>query len=182
MRARLVGARPVVYLAAVCLALTACGGNEGPGTVELYDRAPVPGVPDRTAAVDPTALSPDGTYWAQLLLPVDPGESSLTFRVTQAFFADACIEELGIDDCPNDFGTLSEPSLDAIAALTDLTSVTVVTDDRANFAITADELSSLANGGAPAERAPEGFAFMPFPFLLSVLDGKIVEARQIWLP
>lgn len=177
MRARLAGS-----LAVVCLVLPACGGDEAPDTVKLYDRAPVPGVPDRTNSVDPSALSPDGSYWAELLLPVDPSRPSFTFRVTQAFFADTCAEELGIDECPNDFGTLDEPSLDTDAALTDLTSVTVVTDDRANFAVTADELFSLASGAAPAAAAPEGFAFVPFPFLLTVRDGKVVQAHQIWLP
>lgn len=182
MRPRFVRARPVACLAVVCIALTACGGNEGPGTVELYDRAPVPGVPDRTAAVDPSALGPDGAYWAELLLPVDSSHPSLTFHLTQAFFANTCAQELGTGECPNDFGTLREPSLDVTAALTDMTSVTVVTGDRANFAVTAEELFSLASGAQPAAEAPEGFAFVPFPFLLTVRSGKIVEARQIWLP
>ncbi len=174
--------RFVAVAAVACLSLSGCGGDEGPGTVKLYDRAPVPGVPDRTTAVDPSALSPDGAYWSELLLPVDPSGPSLVFHVTQAFFADACAEELGVDECPNDFGTLSEPNLDADAALTDLVSVTVVTDDRANFAVTADELFALASGATPAAAAPEGFAFVPFPFLLTVRGGKIVEAHQIWLP
>ena len=167
---------------AACLALTACGGDEGPGTVELYDRAPVPGVPDRTTAVDPTALSPDGAYWGELLPPSTSSRQSLTFHVIQAFFADGCVEELGADECPNDFGTLSDPSLDVDAALTDLSSITVVTEDRSNFAVTADELLAISGGAAPAEEAPVGFKFARFPFLLTVRDGKIVEARQIWLP
>jgi len=178
VRARLAAALSV----AACFAFASCGGDEGPGTVKLYDRAPVPGVPDRTTAVDPSALNPDGAYWGELLFPGDSSRQSLTFRITQAFFADACAEELGADECPNDFGTLSDPSLDVDAALADLLSITVVTDDRANFAVTADELLSIAGGAKPAEEAPEGFEFAPFPFLLTVRDGKIVEARQIWLP
>ncbi len=181
MRAGLAGVRPIAYLAVICLALTACGGDEGPGKVQLYDRAPVPGVPDRTAAVDPSALRPDGAYWGELLSPGDPNPPSLTFHITQAFFADACVQTLGADQCPNGFGTLDDPSLDATATLTDLAAVTVVTADRFNFAITPDELFSLTSGAAPAARAPEGFAYVPYPFLLTVRGGKIVEARQIWL-
>jgi len=176
-----VSARLVTCVAIVGLMLTACGGDDGPGTVKLYDRAPVPGVPDRTATVDATAMSRDGSYWGELVLPGDAGRRTLTFHITQAFFADTCAEELGIDRCPNNFGTRSEPSLDVDVALTDLESVTVVTTDRFNFAITADELLSLAGGATPAAAAPEGYAFAPFPFLLTVRDGKIVEARQIWL-
>ena len=175
-------ARQAAFAAiAACFALTACGGDEGPGTVKLYDRAPVPGVPDRTTAVDPSALSRDGAYWG-MLLPGDSSRRSLTFHITQAFFADACVEELGAGECTNDFGTLSDPSLDADATPADLSSITVVTEDRSNFAITADELFSIAGGAAPAAEAPDGFRFVPFPFLLTVLDGRIVEARQIWLP
>jgi hypothetical protein len=176
VRARLLGAVSVA-----CFALVACGGDEGPGTVSLYDRAPVPGVPDRTTAVDSTGLTQDGPYWGELL-PADASRPALTFHITQAFFADACAEELGADECPNDFGTLDKPSLDVDAALTDLVVVSVVTDDRVNFAVTADELFSVAAGAPPAAEAPEGFAFVPFPFLLTVRDGKVVEARQIWLP
>ena len=173
--------RPLALLVAASIVLAACGGDEGPGTVKLYDRAPVPGVPDRTMAVNPAALTPDGAYWGELVLPVDASTAQLTFHVTQAFFADTCVAELGVEECPNDFGTLTEPTTDADAALTELTSVTIVTEDRMNYAVTADELFALAAGEPPAAEAPVGFAFVPFPFLLTVRDGKIVEARQIWL-
>ncbi len=174
-------ARLAACVAIVGLALAACGGDDGPGTVNLYDRAPVPGVPDRTNVVDPAGLSRDGSYWGELILPGDADRGTLTFHIVQAFFADTCAEELGIDQCPNNFGTLDEPSLDVEVALADLAAVTVVTPERLNFAITADELFSLAGGGKPAAAAPEGFAVAPFPFLLTVRDGTIVEARQIWL-
>jgi len=173
--------RRVAGAAVACLSLTACG-DAGPDTVKLYDRAPVPGVPDRTAVVDPTmsTLAPDGEYWAELSGGT-VGEA-LTFLVTQAFFADACVEQLGVDECPNDFGTLDEPSVTVTVQVADIGSVTVVADNRQNFAVTAQELFILAGGQSPSEGAPESFAYVPFPFLLTVRAGKIVEAHQIWLP
>lgn len=176
-----VSARFVALTVAACLALTACGGDDGPDEVGLYDRAPVPGVPDRTNPVEGLPLA-DGSYWGALLLPSDAVPPAVTFHVTQAFFAGACYDVLGVENCPDDFGTVDEPSVEANVLLTDLLAVTVVSDDRANFAVTADELFSLAAGSPPAAEAPQGFAFEPFPFLLTVRGGTIVEARQIWLP
>ena len=167
---------------AACLVLTACGGDDGPATVKLYDRAPVPGVPDRTAAVDPamSTFTTDGEYWAEL--SGGSVDQTLTFLLTQAFFADACVEELGIDECPNDFGTLDEPNALIAVKMTDIGSATVVADNRQNFAVTGQELFILAGGQPPSEGAPDGFAYVPFPFLLTVRDGAIVKANQIWLP
>lgn len=166
------------------LALSACAGDDGPGTVKLYDRAPVPGVPDRTAVIGPEAstLAPDGEYWANLIGGRDTTKPTFDFLLTQAFFAGTCAEELGIDECPNDFGTLDEPSATVTVQVTDIGSVTVVADNRQNFAVTAQELFILAGGQPPSEGAPEGFAYVPFPFLLTVRDGRVVKANQIWLP
>lgn len=129
-----------------------------------------------------TTLSPDGEYWAELSGGSEGTERSFTFLLTQAFFADACVEELGVDECSNDFGTRDEPSAIVMVKLADVGSATVVADNRQNFAITPDELFVLASGEPPSEGATEGFTYVPFPFLLSVRDGEIVEAHQIWLP
>lgn len=176
--------RLVALAVAAGLALTACGGDEGPGTVKLYDRAPVPGVPDRTAVISPEAstLAPDGEYWAELSGWRDAATPTFDFLLTQAFFADACAEVLGSAECPNDFGTLDEPSATVTVKVADVGSVTVVSDNRQNFAVTPQELVILAGGQPPSEGAPEGFEYVPFPFLLTVRDGKIVSAHQIWLP
>jgi hypothetical protein len=176
--------RRLALAVVTCVALTSCGGDDGPDTVELYDRAPVPGVPDRTAVIDPamTTLVPDGEYWAELSGASDGDTPTFSFLLTQAFFADACAEVLGAEECPNDFGTLDEPSAFVTVDLADAAAVTVVADNRQNFAVTAGELFVLAGGQPPSAAAPEGFAYIPFPFLLTARDGKVVKANQIWLP
>ena len=177
MRSRL-----IAIAAAALVVMTACGGDEGPGTIKLYDPAPVPAVPDRTAAIDPSmsALGPDGQYWATL--SGGSTDQTLTFLLTQAFFADACVEELGADQCPNDYGTLDEPNALVTVPMTDVDSATVVADNRQNFAVTPQEMFILAGGQPPSEGAPEGFKYVPFPYLLTVRDGMVAEAHQIWLP
>ena len=54
--------------------------------------------------------------------------------------------------------------------------------DRQNYAVTPTELASLVWGGPPHVAAPSDFAYTPYPFLLSVRDGVVVEAHQIWVP
>ena len=177
-------ARRAALLVAASLALTACGGDDRPATFKLYDRAPVPGVPDRTAAIGPeaSALAPDGQYWADLIGGRDTDTPTFDFLLTQAFFAASCVEELGVEGCPNDFGTLDEPNVTVTVQVADVGSATVVSDDRRNFAVTPQELFTLAGGEPPSKGSPDGYAYAPFPFLLTVRGGEIVTASQIWLP
>jgi hypothetical protein len=176
--------RAVLACSVAGLLLAGCGGDENPGTVGLYDRAPVPPVPDRTAAIDPvlTTASADGQYWSDLTGRGDGEQRSLTFDLSQALFADTCVEELGADECANDYGVIAEPHKVVDVVLTDIQSVTVASEKQQNYAITAGELWELAGGAPPADAAPEGYTFVEFPFLLTVSGGKVVEAHQIWVP
>ncbi|MEQ1699500.1 MAG: hypothetical protein ABMA25_05280 [Ilumatobacteraceae bacterium] len=174
-------------LAAVCAAvvlLAACGGDDAPAKVGLYDRAPVPAVPDRTTAIDLTIATngADGLYWSDLIGMSYGEPKTVTFLVTQAFFAAACIDELGPDDCPNDYGTIDEPSRTIEVPIADLTDVTVVAENQQNYVITPEELLALTGGEAPSTEAPGGYQYVEFPYLLTMRDGKVVEAHQIWVP
>lgn len=176
--------RAVLACSIAGLLVAGCGGDESPGKVGLYDRAPVPAVPDRTAAIDPALTTPgaDGQYWSDLTGWSDGDQPLLTFDLAQALFADTCVAELGADECANDYGIIAEPHKVVDVLLTDIQSVTVVSEKQQNYAITADELWKLAGGAPPAAAAPEGYAFVEFPFLLTVNDGKVIEAHQIWVP
>jgi hypothetical protein len=176
--------RRLTVLVLAGLLLAACGGDDGAGTVHLYDHAPVPAVPDRTHPIDPALTSggADGQYWAELTGWSDGDQPVLTFRLTQALFADACIEQLGADQCPDDYGTIDDPSRTVDVAIGDLATVTVVAENQQNYAITAEELLALAGDAAPAAAAPADFRFGGFPFLLTMRGGVVVEAHQIWVP
>ena len=162
-----------------------CSDDDISGTVGLYDRAPVPAVPDRTAPVDPatTTAGADGEYWAQLTgWSAGEPQSLLIFRLTQALFAETCLAELGDDGCPNGFGVVEQPSKLVDVPVEQLAEVTVVTQQQQNYAITGAELFALAGGGTPSPEAPEGFELGEFPFLLTVQGGEVVAAQQIWVP
>lgn len=167
-----------------CLAVAGCA-KDVPPTVGLYDRVPVPAVPDRTAdipsgiAAGTTPTLTDGTYWAA---DVADASGQLRFTLTQAFFGPTCTKVLGADNCTDDYGSKETPSADVVAAPADLATVTVVDVKRDNFAVTGAELEQLVRGGSPSTLAPSGFAYVAFPFVVTITDGHAVAARQIWVP
>jgi len=59
--------------------------------------------------------------------------------------------------------------------------VSVVAEDRQNFAITSAELLRLVGGAAPAASAPPTYRYAAFPFLLDVANGAVVEVHQVWV-
>jgi hypothetical protein len=169
----------VAVACAGALLLTACGAD-GPGTVGLYDRAPVPAVPDRTAEV--TEAVDDGDYWAQLI-GADGEEGTVTFGLQQAVFAQTCVDTLGADECVNGYGLVqSEVSVLLVAAVQAIVSPTVVAESQQNYAITGSELIALALGGQPDRAAPDDYQYVTFPYLITVRNGEVVEAHQIWVP
>jgi hypothetical protein len=145
--------------------------------VQLYDRGPVPAVPDRTQPVVEPLV--DGQYWATT---VGVDGDQLVFAVAQAFFGPACVAELGAAACEDEPGVLADPTVEVSIASADLDAVSVVTADRTNYAVTGTELASVVAGGAPAAGAPAQFAYVPYPFLVTVRAGVVIEARQIWVP
>jgi hypothetical protein len=167
--------------AVTALLLGACGGDEE--VLKPYDKAPVPAVPDRTRPVEPAwvdsqvALA-DGQYWAEDAV-ADAGR--IVFTVVQVFFGPTCEAELGAENCMNDYGVVAEPTGEAAVDPTALRIVSVVADDQRNFSVPGAELLRLMQGEAP-EGGPVDYEYTPFPFLLTVSGGQVVEARQIWVP
>jgi predicted small lipoprotein YifL len=148
----------------IAVTVVACG-EDGPAKfAELYDTAPPPAVPASTDPVPASGPIPDGTYWALATSP------ELEFRVTQATFGD-------------DIAEVSEPSRDLTSPPSAIVTATVVDQGtQVNYAVTGDELALLIDG-QPAN-TPDGvsFTYTPFPFLITVRDGAVVTALQIWMP
>lgn len=175
-------------LALVAMLATACVDDE-PATVQPYDRAPVPAVPDRTAPIDPATIAGDGSltnvadgdYWAEAVA-VGSGVPFIMFDLSQAVFSQTCIEELGAEACDDEYAVIPEPH-GTISVLWDtLQSVTVVDANRRNYAVPGSELASLIGGNEPSADAPDDYRYAPYPFLVTVRDGTIVDAHQIWVP
>ena len=181
-------AMKVTLLGTMLLSLTAC--TDDPETVRPYDRAPVPAVPDRTTAIREQSVMvdgslapsmPDGDYWAEASA-VGSGRPFIMFDLSQALFGQTCFDELGESACANDYGVISEPHGTLSVLWDSLQSVTVVAESRQNYAVPGAELASLIGGNAPSADAPDDYSYVPFPFLVTVRDGAIVDVHQIWVP
>ena len=157
--------------------LAGCGGD-GVQTVQPYDRAPVPAVPDHTTVIDPTTIAGDGSlspniangdYWGEAVA-VGSGRPFIVFDLSQATFAD------------DDYQVIAEPHGTLTVLWDDLQSVTVVAKTKQNYAVPGAELASLIGGNAPSVDAPADFRYTAYPFLVTVSKGAIVEVHQIWVP
>lgn len=167
-----------LVMAAASMLLAACGDDEQ--KVSPYDKVPVPAVPDRTMPVPAaSAALADGQYWATAN-GVD--REAVQFEITQAFFGPTCEDELGADACDGEMGVQYLPSRDISVVLVGVDPLTVVNEQRENFAVPAEEFVRLVAGEAPSADAPEGFAYQPYPFLVTVLAGNVTGVQQIWMP
>jgi len=176
--------RVLATCALACALLAACGGDEGPGTVHPYDRAPVPAVPDRTHEVPEVGALPDGDYWAVIStvgLAGDPAAGTITLQVSQALFADTCLAELSEADCDGGWGVVPNPTRSVEVPVAGLVSISVAALNRQNYAVPGAELASLANGATPGAEAPADYAYQPYPFLVNVEAGIVVGLHQVWV-
>lgn len=175
------------YLLTIAALSTLAGCSAETEVVGLYDRTGVPAVPDRTAsidarpgtAIDPTALA-DGDYWAVTVTVTDGG---LAFRIAQALLGPTCLAELGEAACVGGIGLVGASTVDLVVdrdATAAIGSLTVVADDRRNYAVSPDELLRLAAGSPPSAAAPPSYSWTDSPFLVAVRNGRVVSVRQIW--
>lgn len=184
--------RLTAWALVIAAALTACSRDEGPGTFAEYAKRPPPAVPSRTAAIDPSWVEPggtigttiaDGRYWGTI---DGLGEGAdgrfVSLLLTQAFFAGACVEQFGQAECGDDYGVLDSPTGGFPAFIVDLTEVSVVSADRQNYGVSAEQFNELLLGNASPD-APAAFRFDPdYPVLVAVADGRATELNQIWVP
>lgn len=172
----------VLVLVGVVL-LTACAaGSVAPAPKPSWETVAAPQVlvTDEVRVVG-TDLA-DGTYWASVS-PVS-GSGDVVFNVTRVRFGEACrawaAEILRDDACLNDYGVQEYP--EAFVSISPLARVSVAAPDRPgrNLRVDAATLRLLIVGDALP--LPDGYFWVPFPFVATVKDATIVEAHQLWVP
>lgn len=128
----------------------------------------------------------DGTYWATAALV--SGTNDIVFRVLKARFGDTCtkwaIDNGMVDGCMNDYDVESYP--DAYVGLDKLADVTVAKADGpgTSYSITTDALAQLMEGKTTGDetKVPDGYTWVPFPFVVTVTNGLVTTAAQYWVP
>jgi hypothetical protein len=184
--------RRTAWALVVAAALTGCSGDDGPGTFFEYGKRTPPAVPSRTAPIDPTWVEAggtigttiaDGQYWGTIA-GLDDGVDGriVSLLLTQAFFAESCVEQFGQAECEDDYAVLDSPTGSFAAYVADLEEVSVVSADRQNFSVSAAEFDELLQGNVSPD-SPATFRFDPgYPVLVTVVDGRATELNQIWVP
>ena len=150
--------------------------------VQSWDEIGPPNAPtDHTDEVPDGALV-DGFYWANLV----GGTAAAPYvTVMQAFFGDECPTAAAEDgeECYGDVYVRATPTLDVddVPFAADALITVVDPNVMQNYRIDATELDVLRTQGA-SDAAPEGFLFVPFPWLMAVQGGEIVAFQQLWVP
>lgn len=139
-----------------------------------------------------TTNLPDGFYWGVPVNTFDEDVRGINFDIRQAFFGDACRQRFGdtVDACLDDIGIAPEDGRQLYPGfLDDLLFVAMaITPDRSTAVVPAT-FWNLMNGGLPAlvdvpsETGEQAQAFLVgSPFLVTVVDGKIIALEGIWVP
>jgi hypothetical protein len=171
-----------LVLAGVAL-LTACtAGSVAPAPKPSWEitASPQVTVTDEVRVVGNDLA--DGTYWASVSSV--SGSGDLVFNVTRVRFGEVCLawaaEMLRDDACLNDYGVEEYP--EAFVSVSPLARVSVATPDGPgrNLRVDTATLRLLLVGDAPP--LPDGYFWVPFPFIVTVEDATVVEAHQLWVP
>lgn len=150
--------------------------------VEIWDEIGPPNAPTDHTDVVPDGAIVDGFYWANLV-----GGTAVAPYVTvmQAFFGEECPVAAAEDgeECYGDVYVRATPTLDVddVPFAADALITVVDPNVMQNYRIDAAELDVLRTQGA-SDAAPEGFLFVPFPWLMAVQGGEIVAFQQLWVP
>ena len=170
-------------MSAIVLALVvvACSDRTPPAASWMVVDPPVVSTETDDVAVNDGTIG-DGTYWTEIA-PVS-GSGDIVFRVLKARFGDTCLKwakDVGLEDgCLNDYNVESYPV--AYVALDEMAEVSVAKADGpgTSYSINADVLKGLIRGDING--APEGYAWVPFPFVVAVTNGYVTTAEQYWVP
>lgn len=168
-----------LVIAAIALG-AGCSRSNPPASWSEVD-PPVVKTETDDVVVDGATLA-DGTYWATIALV--SGNDDVVFRVLKARFGDTCTqwaEDNGMaDGCMNDYDVESYP--DAYVGLDKLADVTVAKLDGpgTSYSINADTLKKLMQGDKT--NAPDDYTWVPFPFVVTVINGLVTTAAQYWVP
>lgn len=168
----------------------------------IEDWTPIdpPQVPDITAEVQPSWVAngridtnlPDGFYWGVPVNTFDEDQRGINFDIRQAFFGDACRARFGdaVDACNNDIGITPNDGRQLYPSFLDelLFVSMAITPDR-NTAVVPATFWNLMNGGLPAfvdvpsNTGEQEQAFLVgSPFLVTIVDGKVIAVEGIWVP
>jgi hypothetical protein len=161
--------------------LTTAGPATGP-----YQPTTAPTFPSRSTAPPADGL-PDGSYYAVVRGAAadapTPRVATTIYQLLTGPEAIAAAQAAG-HGLDSDIFVPEQPAADRDIELRPDLLISVARPDRpdVSYAISAAELARLVNGGAPSTGAPDGYHYVPFPYLITVTGGVPTRLEQLWAP
>jgi hypothetical protein len=152
-----------------------------------YVPVDAPAFPSRSAPPPSGDAWPDGDYYVVVRgAAADAPTPRLAVTIYQLLtgpdaIAAAQADGVGLD---SDVYIPPDPAADRDIELTAELPISVARPDRpgVSYAISGGELVRLVGGATPELGAPEGYRYVEFPFLVTVLGGRPTAVQQLWAP
>jgi hypothetical protein len=155
-------------------------------TAGPYQPTTAPTYPARSTPPPAEGL-PDGSYYAVVHGAAadapTPRVATTIYQLLTGPEAVAAAEAAG-HGLDSDVFVPEQPAADRDIELRPDLFISVARPDRpeVSYAISAGELARLVNGGTPSAGAPDGYRYVPFPYLITVSGGVPTRLEQLWSP
>jgi hypothetical protein len=153
---------------------------------DLYQPTTAPTFPSRSTP-PPVEGLPDGSYYAVVHGAAadapTPRVATTIYQLLTGPEAIAAAQAAG-HGLDSDVFVPEQPAADRDVELRPDLFISVARPDRpdVSYAISAAELARLVNGGTPSAGAPDGYRYVPFPYLITVAGGVPTRLEQLWAP
>jgi len=155
-------------------------------TAGPYQPTAAPTFPTRSTPPPAEGL-PDGSYYAVVHGAAadapTPRVATTIYQLLTGTEAIAAAQAAG-HGLDSDVFVPEQPAADRDIELRPDLFISVARPDRpdVSYAVSAGELVRLVNGGAPSAGAPDGYRYVPFPYLITVTGGVPTRLEQLWAP
>jgi hypothetical protein len=151
-----------------------------------YQPATAPAFPARSSPPPAEGL-PDGSYYAVVNGAAADGPTPrATLTIYQLLTGPEAITAAQADGhgLDSDIYVPEQPAAQRELELPPELVISVARPDRPNvsYGVSAGELARLVNGAPPSAGAPDGYRYVPFPFLVTVAGGVPTRLEQLWAP
>ncbi len=163
-----------------------CGAQEtSPSSKPEWRQTVSPVVNEETHDLPNSDSEPlqDGNYWAEIARVQKSGD--IIFQLYKARFGATCIawaKENGLEEsCMNDY-SVENAFENYFVGFSENARVSVAQQDMPgkSYRITQADLRAAMEG--KVESAPQDYEWVPFPFLVHVVNKEVVSAEQFWVP
>lgn len=170
------GLARAIGIVVLATSTASCGGTDSPA---LWSPAEPPAVDTATDTVGgPDDAVADGRYWGTI------AAGSFTFDLDVARFGATCEEwaaARGLQEgCPNDYAVEDVDGPQVALADDARVSVAAPSGPGTSWWIDGATLTRIAGGDTVG--VPAGYSWTPFPFVVTVDNGSVTTAEQLWVP